>query len=73
MLPISDYSVGSLEGLDVDLHGLGIFNCVAKKVVVVELEQHISNMLMTTCKQIFKQEFSRITLMDLMCISFKIL
>ena len=69
----ADFSVGALEKLTVDVEGLGVFNWVAKKVIQVEMEQNITNMLMTTVKDILRKEFSKVTLMDLMYLSFKIL
>ena len=59
--------------MTVDVQGLGVLNWVAKKVIQIEMEQIIINILMTTVKELLKKEFSEITLMDLMYLSFKIL
>ena len=69
----SDFSVGDLEGVKVDLHGLGLLNWVAKKVILVEVEQNITNILMASGKEVFKREFKEVHFMDLMYLSFKIL
>ena len=69
----SDFSVGSLEDVAVDLQGLGVLNWLGKKVILVEVEQNITNILMTTVKELLRKEFSKVTLMDLMFLSFKIL
>ena len=71
---VTDFSVGTIERLTVDVEGLGsVFNWVAKKVIQVEMEQNITNMLTTTVKEILRKEFIKVTLMDLMYLSFKIL
>ena len=57
----------------VDLQGLGVLNWLGKKVILVEVEQNITNILMTTVKELLRKEFSKVTLMDLMFLSFKIL
>ena len=69
----SDFSVGTLEDVTVDLQGLGVLNWLGKKVILVEVEQNITNILMTTVKELLRKEFTKVTLMDLMFLSFKIL
>ena len=59
--------------MTVDLQGLGVLNWLGKKVILVEVEQNITNILMTTVKELLRKEFSKVTLMDLMFLSFKIL
>ena len=59
--------------MTVDLQGLGVLNWLGKKVILVEVEQNITNILMTTVKDLLRKEFSKVTLMDLMFLSFKIL
>ena len=59
--------------MTVDLQGLGVLNWLGKKVILVEVEQNICNILMTTVKELLRKEFSKVTLMDLMFLSFKIL
>ena len=69
----SDFSVGALEGVTVDLQGLGLLNWVVKKVILGVVQQNISTILMTSGKDLLRKEFSELSLVDEMYTSFKIL
>ena len=65
--------MGNLEGVTVDLRGLGVLNWVVKKVILGVVEQNISRMLMTSARELLRKEFSQVSLLDQMFTSFKIL
>ena len=69
----SEFSVGALEGVTVDLQGLGLLNWVVKKIIMVEMEQNITNILMSSVKELFRKEFKEVHFIDLMYLSFRIL
>ena len=69
----SDFSVGALEGVTVDLQGLGLLNWVVKKVILGVVQQSISTILMTSGKELLRKEFSEVSLVDEMYTTFKIL
>jgi len=63
-IEVFEYSVGSMEGVHAGLHGLGLLNWVAKKVVKNLVHQNLAQMLDTQAKKIIKEELSRLSILD---------
>ena len=65
--------MGALESVTVDLQGLGLLNWAVKKVILGYVQENISHILVTNCKELLRKEFSEHSLVDQMYTSFKIL
>ena len=69
----SEFLVGDLQDMTVDLQGLGLLNWVVKKVILGVVEQNISTILVTRGKELFRKEISEVSLIDQMYTTFNIL
>ena len=69
----SEFSVGALENLLIDMQGMGFLNGMMNKVVLNMVSQNIHNLLMTTGKEFMRKEFIDFSLIDHMYSTFKIL
>jgi hypothetical protein len=56
-----------------DLQGFGVLNWLMKKMIQSEVEQNITNLLMTSGRELLQNKFSEVSLIDEMFTTFKIL
>ena len=69
----SEFSVGALENILIDMQGMGFFNSMMNKVVTSMVQQNVHTVLMASGKDFMKKEFVDCSLLDHMYTSFKIL
>ena len=60
----SDLSIGALENVTADLQGMGILNWLLKKVVQGEVEEKVTNTIITSGREMLSREFSQLSLID---------
>ena len=60
----SDFSIGALENVTADLQGMGILNWLLKKVVQGEVEEKVTNTIITSGREMLSREFSQLSLID---------
>ena len=62
----SEFSVGVLEEVTVDLKGLGFLNWVVKKVMEGVVIQNTSSILITSARKLLRKEFRQVYVLDQM-------